>query len=59
MAVPKRRVSSTKGKQRRASAWKLAAPTLVKCPSCGKYKMPHKVCPACGNYNGKKVIDKD
>ncbi|HRT82605.1 MAG TPA: 50S ribosomal protein L32, partial [Oscillospiraceae bacterium] len=31
MAVPKRRTSKTKRDKRRASAWTLSAPELVKC----------------------------
>ncbi|MBQ1342000.1 MAG: 50S ribosomal protein L32, partial [Erysipelotrichaceae bacterium] len=26
---------------------KLVAPTLVKCPNCGEYKLPHHEC-ECG-----------
>ena len=46
--------------KRRSSVWKLAEPTnLVKCPSCGEYKMPHRVCTACGKYNGRVVLNVD
>ncbi len=56
MAVPKRRVSTTRRDKRRSSVWKLDAPTLVKCPNCADYAVPHKVCANCGYYNGKEVV---
>lgn len=58
MAVPKRRVSTTRRDKRRSSVWKLTAPTLTKCTNCGEYFRPHTVCKACGYYNGKQVIVK-
>lgn len=59
MAVPKRRVSSARRDKRRSNVWKMDAPELVKCPQCGEYKIPHRICPECGYYNGKQVIKKD
>ena len=50
MAVQQRRNSKTR-KAKRRTHYKLAAPTLVKCPACGEYKMAHKMC-ECGEYNG-------
>ncbi len=47
MAVQQRRVSKTR-KAKRRTHYKLTAPTLVKCASCGEYKLPHHACPACG-----------
>ena len=46
MAVPFRRVSSTRRNKRRTHD-KLSAPTLVVCPECGEYKMSHRVCKHC------------
>ena len=57
MAVPKRRVSKARRDKRRSNVWKMSAPELVKCPNCGGYKRPHRVCTACGDYNGKQVIE--
>lgn len=59
MAVPARRVSKARRDKRRSSVWKMDVPELVKCPQCGEYKRPHRVCQACGYYNGKQVIGKD
>lgn len=56
MAVPKRKTSHARKNKRRSTVWKLQAPALVKCPNCGEYKAPHRVCDACGFYNGREVI---
>ncbi len=48
MAVQQRRNSSTRRDKRRTH-YKLTAPTLVKCPTCGKLKVSHRECPNCGN----------
>jgi large subunit ribosomal protein L32 len=57
MAVPKHKISKARRDKRRAN-WKLAIPGMVKCPKCGEFKMPHRVCQACGSYNGKEIIAK-
>ncbi len=57
MAVPKGKVSRQRRDKRRSSHWKLTAPNIVKCPNCGAFKMPHRVCKACGMYNGRQVIE--
>lgn len=44
MAVPKRRVSKARRDKRRSNVWKMDAPELVKCPNCGEYKRPHRIC---------------
>ena len=44
MAVPKRKVSSARQNKRRSNVWKLQAPALMRCPQCGEYKTPHRVC---------------
>ena len=54
MAVPFRRVSSTRRNKRRTHD-KLSAPTLVVCPECGEYKMSHRVCKHCGT---KKITQR-
>ena len=59
MAVPKRKVSSARQNKRRSNVWKLQAPALMKCPQCGEYKAPHRVCGSCGYYNGRQVVNKE
>ena len=56
MAVPKRKTSKARRDKRRNNLWKLTAPALVKCPNCGEYKRPPRLCPACGNYNCRQGI---
>ena len=56
MGVPKKRTSSQKRDQRRAH-WKITAPNVSKCSSCGEPVLSHRVCPSCGKYGGKQVIE--
>ena len=55
MANPKRKWSKQRTNMRR-SQWKLAAPTIVECPKCHSFKLPHRVCMECGTYKGKEVV---
>ncbi|NMH98852.1 50S ribosomal protein L32 [Pseudonocardia acidicola] len=57
MAVPKRRMSRSNTRSRRAQ-WKAAAPTLVACSNraCREPKPPHVACPTCGTYDGRQVV---
>ena len=57
MAVPKGKTSKQR-KPTRAANWKISAPNLSACPSCGELKQNHKVCPNCGSYDGKVVVEK-
>lgn len=52
MAVPQRRISKTRKRQRRTH-FKLAVEGLVTCPNCGEMIKAHHVCPKCGYYAGK------
>jgi large subunit ribosomal protein L32 len=56
VAVPKRRLSSSKRDMRRAQHDKVTAPNIVPCPNCSAPMVPHRICPACGFYNGKAVL---
>lgn len=56
MAVPKKRKTSTRGKQGRAHK-NVMAPALGKCPKCGSPKLTHAVCETCGYYGDKKVLE--
>lgn len=59
MAVPKRKTSKARRDKRRSSVWKLADPSLVKCPHCGQLKRQHRVCGSCGFYGDREVIKMD
>ncbi len=55
MAVPKRRISSTRRDKRRShDALRATAPST--CTQCKQPKLPHRVCPSCGFYGGEEVI---
>ncbi len=59
MAVPKRKMSKSKSRSRKASAWSLDAPARSVCPRCNAAKLPHVVCGNCGWYHGRQAIDVD
>ena len=54
MAVPKKKVSKARRDKRRSSTWKLETPALAKCPKCGTYNLPHRICANCGFYKGRR-----
>ncbi|MFN3604427.1 MAG: 50S ribosomal protein L32 [Leptonema sp. (in: bacteria)] len=54
MAVPKRKTSKQKKRQRR-SHQSIGKPILVACKHCGALIKPHRVCPECGWYKNKIV----
>jgi len=56
MAVPKRKHSKARKNKRRSNVWKLELPALAKCPKCGEFKRPHRLCGSCGFYNGREVV---
>jgi large subunit ribosomal protein L32 len=56
MGVPKQRHTKSRRDKRRMHIF-LKAPTLAKCPKCGKPVLPHTVCQNCGYYKGVEVID--
>ena len=58
MAVPFRRVSSTRRDKRRTHD-KAVAPTMAICPNCGAWHIYHTVCGECGYYRGKLAIEKE
>jgi len=57
MAVPKKKMSKAKSRNRRASAWTLKTPPRSLCSRCGAAKLPHVVCPHCGWYKGRQAIE--
>ena len=55
MAVPKRKTSKSRKKQRRVN-YKLKVPGMAICPQCGEIKRPHHACRNCGIYKDEEVI---
>ena len=55
MAVPKRKVCRGRRGRRRAHR-SLAQTYPGRCPSCGAYKQPHRVCINCGSYNKRAIL---
>ncbi|MGI5846195.1 MAG: 50S ribosomal protein L32 [Alphaproteobacteria bacterium] len=47
MAVPKKRTSASKTRQRRSHDALSVMPASV-CKKCGEKKRPHHICAACG-----------
>lgn len=39
------------------SHFALKQTNLQRCPKCGSYLLPHRVCQNCGYYAGKEVVD--
>lgn len=56
MPVPKRKVSKSRQKMRRAYNSVLKLPQMINCPECDEPVLPHRVCPACGHYKGRQVV---
>ncbi|MEY4031117.1 MAG: ribosomal protein [Actinomycetota bacterium] len=56
MAVPKKKKSKSKTRMRRASNWRLGAPSRSTCPRCQAAKLPHTVCGTCGWYKGRVAV---
>jgi large subunit ribosomal protein L32 len=56
VAVPKRKMSRSNTRSRRAQ-WKATAAPLTTCPRCRERKLPHVACPTCGTYNDRAVLD--
>lgn len=58
MAVPKKKMSRSRTRRRKAQ-WKVATPTVSKCPQCGAVHIPHRACKTCGTYNGREILSVD
>lgn len=58
MALPKRRHSRSRTRQRRAHD-ALSKPRVSTCPECGEPKEPHRLCGSCGKYRGRDVYALD
>jgi large subunit ribosomal protein L32 len=53
--LPKRRHSTRRGGKRKASI-RLTLLGLIKCTSCGAWRLTHRICKSCGIYNGKIIV---
>ena len=58
MAVPKRKTTPSKRRQRRSHD-SLNISSLTECDNCGELKLSHQICPACGYYSKKEIIKLD
>ena len=58
MAVPKKRTSKMKKRQRR-SHHGMPRLNLARCSHCGSAIRPHRVCHNCGQYKGAAVVQMD
>ena len=58
MALPKRKVSKTRGRKRR-SHQALRQVGVSTCPRCNALNEPHRVCSSCGYYQGREVVKKE
>lgn len=58
MAVPKKKISTSRRGQRRAHD-ALKATSAHECAKCGEMKLPHHVCGACGHYKDREVFEAD
>ena len=58
MAVPKRKTSKMKKRQRKA-ANRYEGVQATFCTNCDAPVAPHRVCKAYGTYKGKQVITVD
>ena len=56
MAVPKRKTSRMKRRQRKA-ANRYEGVQATFCTNCSAPSTPHRVCPSCVYYNGKQVLN--
>jgi large subunit ribosomal protein L32 len=56
---PKKKMSRSRTRSRRAANSKLLAPTYARCPHCSQPKQPHLVCGNCGWYQGREAVEVD
>lgn len=54
MAVPKRKKSKMRVRQRRANI-KATLVEILTC-ECGEMRQTHRACPSCGKYDGRQVV---
>jgi large subunit ribosomal protein L32 len=57
MALPKRKLSRSRTRHRRANWLRATPPTVVACATCKAPTRPHIVCSSCGAYAGRTVLE--
>ena len=57
MPVPKRKMSRSRTRRRRATWLRMAKPTYATCSRCKSPIRPHTVCGVCGFYAGRQVVE--
>lgn len=57
MAVPKRKLSRSRTRHRKAQWLRTSKPVTSTCKRCKSPTRPHTVCAECGTYGGKVVLD--
>lgn len=59
MAVPKRKLSRSRTRHRKAQWLKTRKPTNAACKRCKSPIRPHTVCAECGYYGGRTALEVD
>ena len=59
MAVPKRKLSRSRTRHRKAQWYKMSRPAIATCPRCKSPIRPHTVCAECGQYGGRTAVEVD
>ena len=57
MAVPKRKLSRSRTRHRKAQWYKMRKPAVATCPRCKEPIRPHTVCGVCGQYGGRTAVE--
>ena len=57
MPVPKRKMSRSRTRRRRATWLRVVKPTYATCSRCKSPIRPHTVCGVCGFYAGRQVVE--
>lgn len=58
MAVPKKKMSRSRTRSRKAQTMRAPQTSTVDCPRCGSPKLPHRACSGadgCGTYRNRTV----
>lgn len=59
MAVPKKKMSRSRTRSRKAQTMRVSRVETVACDRCGAPKLPHRACSGpdgCGSYRNRTVL---